>query len=336
MRARVLSLVIGLACLTACPSDPPDPSNSSGWQVVADQLPGALFAVRGTSADDVWIVGADRGGGAGPTALHWSGSAWTEHDVAVASGDLYWVHPFADGPTFLAGTSGQILRYDGAFSVMDTPSEQDVWGLWGPAADDLWAVGGDASGAGVGFIWRYDGDAWTAVDIAALPATPAWFKVWGSSATDVYFCGMDGALARFDGSAFSPLEAGTTRTLLTVHGRDDGSVVTAVGGQFSATLVESEGGDWSDVTPGPEAPLQTFGVYHRGDTARAVGMQGSVLTRDTGQWAVDPDHLTLREDLHGVWIDPDGGVWAAGGRIVSRPLVDGVLIYEGANPPATL
>ena len=326
---------LALVALAACgPEEPPEPKPEAEWHVVTETLPGALFAVAGTAADDVWVVGADQGGGAGPTALHWDGAAWQRHETGLDAGDLYWVHTFDGGPTFLAGSKGRVLRYaDGAFEVMTTPSEQDVWGLWGSSPDDLWAVGGNANGGETGFIWRYQAGEWTVVDLSSAPATTAWFKTWGTGASNVYFCGAGGAMAYWDGTALTPVESGTTRTLLTVHGRDDGSVVTAVGGQFSATLVESTGGDFEDVTPGEDPPLQTFGVHHRGDVARAVGMQGLALVREGDAWAVDEMHPVIRADLHGVWIDPNGNVWAAGGRIVAPPLIDGTLVYHGVTAP---
>src|SRR6266700_7875142 len=69
------------------------------WQVVAQDLPEAVMSVGGTSAQDVWAVGADLG--AGPIALHFDGSAWTR--VATkTSGSLWWTQSFADGTTMMA------------------------------------------------------------------------------------------------------------------------------------------------------------------------------------------------------------------------------------------
>jgi hypothetical protein len=80
--------------------------------------------------------------------------------------------------------------------------------------------------------------------------------------------------------------------------------------------------------------LQTFGVAHRDDWGYAVGLDGTVLRYDDG-WTEDSLDDQGPVDLHGVWIDPDGGVWAAGGQIVRPPFIDGALLYRGmASIPA--
>lgn len=327
---RFLVAATWVALSSACgPADPPEPTR---FRVVLEDLPAALFAVAGAHADDVWVVGANWDG-EGPAALHYDGTAWQRHATGLQEGDLHWVHT-VDGVAYFGGTGGRILRRDGdEFVPMQTPGTADVWGIWGAAPDDLWAVGGAPSG-GQGFVWRSTGADWEAAELPSeATGASAWYKVWGAAADDVWFCGTDGALMRWDGATFTFLDSGTTRPLLTIAGNEDGSVVTAVGGQFSATVLETTGGDWVDVTPGPDAPLQAFGVHHRGDRAYAVGMQGVVMRREQDGWVVDDTADPIREALHAVWIDPDGGVWGVGGRISAPPLIDGTLVYHGAAPP---
>ena len=75
-------------------------------------------------------------------------------------------------------------------------------------------------------------------------------------------------------------------------------------------------------------------MHHRGQTAYAVGLQGTVLRHDGAGWTPEAHGLPFYEDLHGVWIDPAGGVWAAGGQVVAPPYTYGALIYKGSSPPA--
>ena len=51
--------------------------------------------------------------------------------------------------------------------------------------------------------------------------------------------------------------------------------------------------------------------------------------RSAAGWALEETGLALQQDLHGVWLDPDGGVWVAGGQTASFPLTDGVLVHKG-------
>ena len=327
-----------LSLLTGCGGDDAaTDADDPRWRVVAEALPAALFSVAGTAKDDVWVVGADRGDDAGPTIAHFDGSDWEIHDSGSASGDLFWVHVFEDGPVYVGGTDGVLLRNTGdGFEALPSPAERDVWGVWGANASDVWAVGGDPN-TGLGFVWRDRGDGFEPVDLGdATPTPPAWYKVWGTDHDDVWFCGVEGALMHYDGERFETVDAGTTRTLLTLHGLPDGSRITAVGGQFSATLVSSVGGGaWQDVTPeGP--PLQTFGVFHRGETAYSVGMQTTVLRLSHETWSEEPTGLDLFQDFHGVWIDPGGEVWAVGGQIIAPPFTSGALIHKGRAAPAPL
>ncbi len=112
------AMLLGLA---GCPDDAPPPEPQ--WFIVAEQLPGALISTWGRSATDVWMAGANRGGGAGPTVIHFDGTTWSMLDTGQTSGDLWWVHGFAPGePIYFGGTEGTILRYDGTtFTRMTTP-----------------------------------------------------------------------------------------------------------------------------------------------------------------------------------------------------------------------
>jgi hypothetical protein len=332
---------LALSTLVGCGGDDTGENEPAPrWRSLTEDLPGALFSVTGTAEDDVWVVGADRGNDDGPTIAHFDGSDWEVHASGVESGDLFWVHAFEDGPVYAAGRGGLLLRYaGGSFETLTTPSDQDVWGVWGATADEVWAVGGDPN-VGTGFIWRDRGEGFEAVTLDdELPTPSAWYKVWGASDDNVWFCGVGGALLHYDGTSFESVDSGTTRPLLTIHGLPDGSRMTAVGGQFTATLVSSVAGDaWQDVTPqsGGAPPLQTFGVYHKGDEAYSVGMQSTVLHFDGNEWSEEPTGLDLFRDFHAVWIDPTAEVWAVGGQITAPPFTSGTLIHKGLAAPPKL
>lgn len=335
-------VAVALWCL-ACGDDAapaPDAGEqepASEWTIVAEDLAGALFSVTGRSARDVWVAGSDRGDGRGPILAHWNGKSWSTEDTGVEAADLLWVAIVAD-EVFTVGSRGTVLRGDeSGFERLEAPTEQALWGVWGETTDDVWAVGGEASG-GRGVVLRYDGNEWLNVEWTELgeelPTPSAWYKVWGVSADDVWFCGTEGALMHWDGAGFTVVDSDTTRTLLTIHGRDDGSLITAVGGQFTATLTQArDGGPFRDVTP-DDAPLQMLGVHHAGDVAYAVGLDSYVMRNDDGgDWELEETGLLVYQSLHGVWLDPQGGVWAAGGQVQSEPYEYGQLVYKGEAPP---
>jgi photosystem II stability/assembly factor-like uncharacterized protein len=315
---RSLAAIFLLLC--ACGDDGP------GWQVVHDELPGALMSVWGTSADDVWAVGADDGDG--PTVLHHDGQSWDRLDTGV-DGDLWWVHGFAGGPVFMGGADGTILRFqEDSFEALATPGTATVFGIWGASADDVWAVGGAEGGAGGAFAWRFDGDSWREAEgfPAALSADTALWKVWGTAADDVWMVGTGGTILHYDGATITEVSSPTARALFTLHAGPGGRMA-AVGGFGTGVLLEHDGDAWRDVTP--EGALQMIGVCVTADGGWAVGVDGAVMQRTDDGWIPDPSAAPAFQALHAVWVDPDGGIWAVGGQVLAYPLVNGVMVYRG-------
>ena len=323
---------IALACVAGC-ADGGDEPKEEPWQLVFEGLDGALISVAGTSASDVWTVGADTRDGAGAMVLHYDGDSWARLDVGVEA-DLWWVHPFAEDDVLLGGAQGTLLHYDGGgFEALDTPGTATVYGIWGTAPDDVWVVGGEPDVA-PGFVWRWDGETLTDVtpELPDGEDGPALFKVWGKSAEDVWIVGMDGAAIHWDGESFERGDADTDRRLFTVHGADSGEPsFVAVGGFGDGVIAELDGTTWHDVTPQP-APPMLFGVrMESADHGFAVGAEGSIVEKRGAAWELLDTRHELFNPFHAVWIDPDGGVWAVGGDVLSPIPVEGMLLHRGAE-----
>lgn len=330
--ALALGMTLGtLGC------EPNEPSEPATWQIVQEGVSGALLSVWGTSASDVWVVGADARDGLGPTVLHFDGVTWERVSTGQTQGDLWWVFGFDGGPIYMGGDGGVILRHqpgDGTFTRMDTPGVQTVFGIWGSSPDDVWAVGGESESTG-GFAWRLAGDAW--VPEPSVPADvtsgAAIWKIYGTSPSDAWAVGSNGVALHWDGTAFSPGDTGVGSSLFTVHELE--GRYAAVGGLASGIIVEREGDAWRNVTPDP-APMGLSGVtLGPGGTGVAVGFFGAVYVRDDADgW--QPGELgdaSTRENLHGTFIDDEGGYWLAGGQTLSPPYSDGILLHYGALVP---
>lgn len=317
---RCLACLLLLA-LGSCPS----PARVES-RLIFEDLDAGLLSVWGTSSSDVWTVGGDVDE-RGPLVLHYDGHAWSRESTG-AHGDLWWVHGFEEGPVFFGGEGGMILRFEhGAFSRMETPSDQPiVFGIWGSSPDDVFAVGG--LGRAAGFVWHWDGTRWANVALPPGFGGQSLFKVWGTRRGDAWIVGTDGAVLHWNGTSLDIVNAGTTRTLFTVH--VVGETIAAVGGAGSGVLIERDfTGSWRDMAP-PLLP-QLFGVYLTPSGGAAVGINGTLVRREQGRWTIEETGLDLAETLHSVWIDPDGGIWGAGGRVLAEPLVNGVLIYRGRD-----
>lgn len=323
-----------LLTLAGCPTPAVTPPP---WEIVAQELPESVLSITGTSATNVWAVGADKG--SGPLVLHFDGTSWTRVTTGTR-GTLWWAQAFADGTLYLGGAGATILRStDGTtFTRMTVPglAAHTVFGVWGSAPNDAYAVG-SVSGRD-GFVWHYDGTRWTEMALPtdlptnALGDTPGLFKVWGDGAGHVYVVGGRGVLLRSTGGApFTLLPTGTDATLFTVTG--DATRAFVVGGLSNGVILEvPHDGMPMDVTPSGAQLVQ--GVTARDGHAFASGAGGTIYER-SGSWAPVDTSLTLSvASLHASWLDPDGGVWAVGGNVLTTTLDHGAIIHRGAHVPA--
>jgi sugar lactone lactonase YvrE len=302
-------------------------------------LPGALLSIAGTSANDVYAVGADGHDGLGPYVLHYSGGYWRRLDTGLTGGNLWWISVTPiDGAFYMAGENGLVLRYDpstGSFTPMNVPGTQVLFGIWGSAANDIWAVGGDLSKPDTGgIVWHYDGAQWQEDEFLGrvrAEGLPTLYKVWGRSSTDVWVVGRLGLVFHFDGVHWTEANvdlggaAPEDLPLFTLHGNTTQTV--AVGGFLEGTIFELQGTSFENLaTPGTP---QMNGVFMQPDgSGAAVGGGGAVAFRKGSGWQLQRPGLNTPLDFHGIWIDPDGGIWAVGGD-VSVTLDKGMIAYGG-------
>ena len=357
MRLRfVLALSLPLtAALAGCDGCQPAQLPDLDFQPVAVHPAAALMSVAGTSPADIWMVGAQPAPNAAPLVLHGDGSSFS----AVSTGqlhDLWWVHPFKHGPTFIGGGGATLLRIDGdEVTRLRTPgfAGQTVFGVWGPASNDIWAVGGFAGRSG--FVWRSNGDTVRDEPIpldvprSADGEIGALLKVWGRSASDVWIVGGVGTILHFDGDELQVVSSGTDATLFTVTG--DSEEVVIVGGGASGGIVLRGGLDgFVEDTP-PAAPLlqgvvkdPDGNLWVAGDDGFAAG-QAPASDPNARVWqAVDLGFDEAPESIHALWHDGDGGLYAVGGGVLSPALDKGVAfsshettLFEPAPtpPPST-
>ena len=312
------------------------------WQLLASELPAAMLSVSGRSPNDIYAVGADKGHG--PLVLHFDGKAWSEIHTG-GRGDLWWVQALRNGPVLMAGTSATVLRYDGRhFDRMPTPGlgRQTVYGVWGTDGGNFYAVG-SAAGRN-GFIWHYHDGGFESetvpLDVPRMSSgeTPGFFKVWGQGA-DVWVVGAGGAILHRTGrSPFRVVPTSTKDTLFTVHGVGDR--VIAVGGAGNGVLLDADNGVFRDASPPGVGLLQGVFATDRGDWAS--GERGAIYTRarSSGAAFAAVDHglaLPATSSLHSIFVDDTGGVWFAGGNVLSPALDGGMLVHYGsAVPPVVI
>jgi hypothetical protein len=262
-----------------------------------DGLPGAravdslnLYGLWGTGSNDIWAVGFDQLpiGGPGGIAVHWNGSVWSASTAMSVHLSDVWGSATNDiwgvGLVGGAGTGGIVHWNGSAWSPAVLPpastNVNDLYGVWGNRADDVWAVG-------TGTILHWDGQAWSAAASGVALEQSSLTSVWGSGPNDVWAVGY-GVVAHWNGSAwsFSGTDAdggATTESLHQVWGSGP-TDVWAVG------TVSAAGG---------QAPQATGGSVIRHWDGRA--------------WSVCTANVNA---LRGVWGSGPSDVWTVGANAI--------------------
>jgi hypothetical protein len=281
-------------------------------------------------------VGADKGDG--PVVLSFDGSSWRRLATGQR-GDLWWVHAFPDGTALMGGAGAMVLSYsEGRFERLPTPglARQTVFGVWGVSRQDFYATG--SSSGRDGFVWHFRDGSFhdeplpRSMPLAASGQLPGFFKVWGHG-DDVWVVGTAGVVLHRKGTnPFTLVPTGTKDTLFTASGLGDRVVI--VGGGSNGVALEGSGAGLHDISPPAAALLQGIYVTPTGDWAD--GERGAVYFRK-GDDAFRPVEHALpippSLSLHSIYVDASGGVWAAGGNVLSLSRDQGLLVHFGSSVP---
>jgi hypothetical protein len=158
-------------------------------------------------------------------------------------------------------------------------------------------------------------------------APPGLFKVWGASASDVWVVGDRGVILHGNArEGFARIASGAEQErLFTVHGSADQVVI--VGGSANGWALQTSRDGLLDISPPGAAPLQGVWLSASGELW-TVGVAGNVYARAAGQseWR-DVFTGVAVQALHAVWLDPQGGVWAVGGNVLTTDLDRGVALH---------
>lgn len=190
----------------------------------------------------------------------------------------------ADEPTPDMGPVTE--TFDVAFDATDTGA---LLSVWGPSADELWAVGGQPD---AGVIWRFDGSEWA---VAASPDGP--LLNWVHGAGDVrWFVGNGGRALRRVGAGeadFEVVDTGIDAPLWGVFAVSP-TEAWAVGGEAvddgnpaDPVLARYLNGAWSrvELPPVDRDFRALFKVWGSGpDDVYAVGSKGVILHWDGAAW----------------------------------------------------
>jgi hypothetical protein len=319
---RALALGVALALLPACSSETVASPGDAGvgatpWAPSFDATQvGWLLDTCGSGPGDLWAVGGSIDAG---VVMRFDGATWKPVALGLDAPLINWCHAFAPDDVTFVGREGTVLHYDGhAFEKRATPTTQDLWGVWGASPDALWAVGGDGLAAGHATLLRWDGAAWTQETLPALQKVDVFqlLKVWGTSAENVYAVGQRGVVLHRTGGAWREELVGASDDLVSLWGTGPDRIV-AVGGRANGIASVWDGARWTTRELAPTPGLN--GVWMRAPgKAHVAGAYGTLGVLDVATGAVDlVDVGTTKLDLHSVFGDASGRLWAVGGNLGS-------------------
>lgn len=326
-RVGACAVLVAFAFLTGCPPGGGDEDESAdagpeqpSWQEAFDAHDrGWFLSVAGRSDDQMYAVGGEPGDGG---MMRREGGDWRSVDLPDDVPLLTWVHCFEDGQPVVAGDDGTILwKRDGEWEVQQTPTDQNLWGVWGTSPENVWAVGGNGDEAtGEPTVIRYDGTSWSTVEVPDLEHVDvhALFKVWGTGPDDVFIVGQQGLVLRWNGEELVEQFTGTSEDLISLWGTGGDNIV-AIGGRSVGVVARWNGIEWTstrlDGLPGMN------GIWmQRPDRAWIAGVNGYLgsLDPEAPLETLEIVRIETQKNFHAIYGLDGAGLFSVGGTLTSR------------------
>ena len=233
-----------------------------------------------------------------------SPDGWCWEEPKPQGNDLFGVWGASASQVFAVGELGTVLQFDGTrWSLAPWSAREHFRAVWGSAPDDVWGVGDAAT------VAHFDGTSWTARDMGAVGVDagvkPKILAVTGSSRSNVWAVGEGGIVLHFDGTNWAPATTGTTATLRAVFATE--TEVFAAGD--NGTIAHYVGNAWMlDTKSFPMLSIVAMGGTS-GNDVWATCTNGAVLHFDGTAWTSAPLDTT---PLRTVLVENADSVWAAG------------------------
>jgi hypothetical protein len=202
---------------------------------------GVVFGIWGASADDVWAVGGQFGGGGGGFAWHYDGSTWTADETAPNDITLFKNNGRNASDMWIVGEAGTTVHWDGgALTREDVPTDASFFSIGCSSARCL-AVGGEV---GRGVVYENEGSGW-------------------NSARKDDSQELRGACVASDTSASAVGNSGVLMDRSDADGWLMQDAVTNLG--LHACWIDPGGGAWAVGGKFDDLPLRDGILVHRGD-----------------------------------------------------------------------
>ncbi len=205
--------------------------NGTTWSSMTSALGANTYGICGRASTDVYTTGQWG-------VQHYAGTSW----ASILGGTDEIIDCWAGTSTVYAVGDGTLRVYaNGSWTSIPTGLSQAfnvdrLEQVWGTGTGVVYAAGRPG-------VLKYDG-----VAAALVPGLPAnMVGIHGSSADNVFAVGSNGAIWRYDGTSWAPMNSGTTETLTGVAALSPKNVYV-VGN--TGLLLRYDGIDWQPVSTG--------------------------------------------------------------------------------------
>jgi hypothetical protein len=332
-----LLLLMCLVCGSACSENSSggdggidgggDGGASTQWSSVFEaEEAGWFFNVWADETGRRVLVGGEPSVG---KAMWEENGEFVEIDLGLEVPLLNWTIGFSQNSLTIVGKDGTILNWDGALWTQQTsPTSETLWGVWGSAKDDLWAVGGNGDDSSEAVLIHYNGTTWEKVTLPQLQKENvfAFFKVWGTGANNVYVVGQHGVVLHWNGTDWLEEDTGTDQDLISIWGTDPDHIA-AIGGRGNGVISTWNGSNWQTQSLSPQPGLN--GVWMGSDlVVHACGARGTLLRIDFDSLEFEDMRVNEVNSFHAMVGDSQNRLTAVGGSILSSKAPFDGLIYQ--------
>lgn len=247
--------------------------NGSSWTEY-DMGQGADLRAHGVAAlrtDYVWFAGmkVNTNNPNNARILRWNGSSFQNFSIPSEAAELLDIWVFDENLAFAVGeTDGNpgdslILGWDGVSwsTVFRGATSRRFNGVWGSAADDVWAIGADTIFNKYAYYWN--GLSW-ADRSATVVVNRSMNKCDGANTSNIWEVSTSigvGYIRKWNGASWVQQWAGGGSSGLTGVFAVDSSVVyvAGVGGRIMRTI--NGGSSWSTLVSGTASPISAIGGF---------------------------------------------------------------------------
>lgn len=265
----------------------------------------SLYALAGTSNENLYAFGGLSGLSSGPAGLRYDGEDWTWLEMPAIADEpwLFGAWAVSDDEVYAVGQNSTILRYDGEHWTEIEAPEPGVWlmSAWASSANDVFL------GGGYGKMFHFDGAQWSTMD----SGTEDWVRGISGTAPDNVFAVTDTSVLHFDGSMWSQVSDTGARA---VWAADHDHIFAAT----QKELLRYANGSWETVHAPAYSPQYGW-IEYKGLWASSaadvwvVGHRGATHFDGT-----EGETTTGLPSMEVVWGDGSGNLVAAGAPTMVR------------------